>query len=772
MSDPREVPRLGAERLASGRGAYFADLPADGAREAVFVRSPLAHARVREIVVDGALALPGVDFIATHPDLAALGGLRVPVGWVLPGQRLAARELLARDRVRFAGEPVAVVVAATRVLAEDAAERVMLALDPLPAVVDAEAAAAPGAPLLHPEWGDNVLARQSVENGDPDAAIAEADIVISARFSFGRQTGLPMETRGALAAYDKARDAFTLTSSCQSPHHSAETIAAALGRPAADVRVVVPDVGGSFGVKDHACVEEVALCLVARAIGRPVRWVEDRRESLVAGVHSRAQHYDLELGATADGRILGLRGRLLFDAGATSGNHGIGTAVYAATMLPGPYRLEHYRLDITATLTNKAPAAAYRGFGAPEAAFAIEGMLDRLARACGLDPAEVRRRNLLGPCELTDKSAGGWSYDAADYPRALEMALELARYEEPGAPAGGRLRGVGVACFVMYGGFGPSAAALDAGMTMGGDESAVVRLDPDGRATLSIGMPTQGQGVETALAQVCAGVLGVDPRSDVRVVSHDTDVTPHSPVGAVASRGAAVGGSAVAMATRELAERLRERAAASLGCTPDAITLSGGRASAGGASIAFAELAPLEGRASVDPEAETFSYGAHVAVIDVDPETGVVDIVRYAAVTDCGTLINPAIVRGQVEGAVVQGIGGALMEELRFGGDAEPLTQTLFDYAIPTAADIPAIEVKFLETPTDRTATGARGGGEVGIIGPGAAIAGAVWRALGGNVAPSDLPLTPERVRGLVHARDSADPKAPPAWVAFSKTLW
>jgi carbon-monoxide dehydrogenase large subunit len=287
--------------------------------------------------------------------------------------------------------------------------------------------------------------------------------------------------------------------------------------------------------------------------------------------------------------------------------------------------------------------------------------------------------------------------------------------------------------------------------------------------TVSIGMPTQGQGIETALAQVCAGVLGVDPRSDVRVVSHDTETTPKSPVGAVASRGAAVGGSAVALATRELAERLRERAAARLRATPEAVTLRDGHASAGGASIAFSELAPLEGRASVDPEAETFSYGAHVAMVDVDPETGVVDVVRYAAVTDCGTLINPAIVRGQVEGGVVQGIGGALMEELRFGPEGEPLAETLFDYAIPTAADVPAIDVQFLETPTDRTATGARGGGEVGIIGPGAAIAGAVWRALGGTVAPTALPLTPERVRRLAQARDSGDSEAAPGWVAFAR---
>ena len=774
MTDARDIPRLGAERLASGRGAYLADLPADGAREAAFVRSPVAHARLRGVDATAALALPGVDLVATHADLAALGGRAVPVGWVVPGQRVAARELLAADRVRFVGDPVAVVVAATRALAEDAAARVVLDLEPLPAVVDAEAAAAPGAPLLYPEWGDNVLAQQSVARGDADAAVDGADVVIAERFALGRQTGVPLETRGALVDYDEAADTLTVTSSSQSPHHAAEAIAAALGRPAGDVRVIVPDVGGSFGIKDHACVEEVALCALAPALGRPVRWIEDRLESLTAGVHSREQRYELELGATADGRILGLRGRLLLDAGATSGNHGIGTAVYSAAVLPGPYRFEHYRLDVTAVVTNKSPAAAYRGYGAPEAAFAMEGLLDRLADACGLEPAEVRRRNLFAPDELPGLSASGCSYDSADHPRVLRMALELAagaaRTAAP-TPEGERLRGVGIACFVLMGGFGPSRAAIDAGMTFGGHESAVVRLDADGGVTLSIGMPTQGQGIETALAQVCAEALGLDPRRDVRLVSQDTATTPYSPVGAIASRGAAVGGSAVALAARTLAGHVRARAAERLGIEPAAVALRAGAAAAaaGGEAIALADLAqdgpPLEGRATVDPAAETFSYGAHVAVVDVDPGTGAVELVRYAAVSDCGTQINPAIVRGQVEGGVVQGIGGALMEELRFAPDGQPLTQTLFEYAIPTAADVPRVDTAFLETPTDRTATGARGGGEIGIIGPGAAIAGAVWNAIGGSVAPTALPLTPERVRALVRARDAAAPGARPAWL-------
>jgi carbon-monoxide dehydrogenase large subunit len=766
VTDLRDVPRPDLERIASGGGRYLRDLPSAEARHAAFVRSPIAHGRLRGVDVADALRVPGVDLVATHADLAALGGRPLPVGWVLPDQRASSRELLADDRVRFVGDPVALVVARSLAIAEAAARLVSLDLEPLPPVVDAAAALEPGAPLLYPEWGDNLLATHSV-GGDPDAAFREAEVVIGEGFEFARQSCSPMETRGAVAAHDPAADEITLTSSCQSPHHSAEALAGALDRPMESIRVVVPDVGGSFGGKDHACVEEAAICLAAVAVGRPIRWVESRSEHLLSGVHSREQRYELELAATRDGRILGVRGRMLFDAGAASGNHGIGTAIYSATVMPGPYDFEHYHLEVLGVVTNKAPSAAYRGYGGPEAVFAMEGLVDRLADACELDPAEVRRRNLIPAEAMPYRSASGCLYDSADHRLALRKALDLAGYEgaASGAERGaGRRRGAGVACFVLLGGFGPSREAFAAGMTFGGHESARIRLDTEGAATVRIGMPTQGQGIDTAVAQVCASELGLASVDDVRVVNNDTAATPYSPVGAIASRGAAVGGSAVALASRKLASRLREAAAERLGVAADKVALGDGAARAGGRWVPISELiaAPLEAEATVDPTAETFSYAAHVAVVDVDPATGAVEVVRYVAVSDCGTQINPSIVRGQVEGAVVQGIGGALMEELRFDERGEPLSPSLFEYLLPTAADVPDIELDFLETPTDRTATGARGAGELGILGCAAAIAGAVAAALGNGRRPSAVPLTPERVQELAAlARPRPSPAGP-----------
>jgi carbon-monoxide dehydrogenase large subunit len=765
-ADARSIPRLEAARIARGEGRYLDDLPAATALHAAFVRSPLAHADIRAVDLDPARRADSVVAAYAAAEIATLGAQPIPVGWTPAGQRPSDTPLLAGDRVRYAGQPVAMVVATSRALAEDACDLVRLELDARPAVLDPEEALASGAELLHPEWGDNVLARQRFGDGDIETAFARAAAVVRGTFEIGRQTGVPMETRGALAEYDAAHDELRIHSSAQSPHHSAEHLAHALGRDQRGVRVLTPDVGGSFGAKDHASVEEAVVALAAIDLGRPVKWSQDRAEHLLAGVHSRGQRFDVELAADADGRIRGVRGRLLFDAGAMSGNHGVGTAVYAALMLPGPYDFEAYDLELVGVVTNKPPNAAYRGYGAPEAVFAIEGLLDALARRLERDPADVRRRNLIAADRYPYRSASGCVYDAGDPLRAMERALELSRAHadarEP-PPAGWR-RGTGIANFVLMSGFGPTRAALDAGMTFGGYESARVRMDRDGHVTVAIGMPTQGQGIETALVQTAAAVLGVDPRRAVDFDSSDTTLVPYSPVGAIASRGAVVGGAAVHAAAARLADQLRRMAAELLGCAPDAVALRDGHAEAGQRRLALAavaaalrrgelHLAPgetlLEAAATVDPATETFSYGTHVAIADVDADTGVVRVVHYAAVTDCGRLINPAIVRGQIEGAIVQGIGGALMEELTYDDDGRPLTTTLFDYVLPTAADVPPLVQELIETPSPVTPTGARGAGEAGILGPGAAIAAAVADALGGGVGVDRLPLTPPRVRAL-----------------------
>jgi carbon-monoxide dehydrogenase large subunit len=760
VRDPRSIPRLGSRRLARGEGGYIADLPAADALHAAFVRSPSAHATLVEIDVPAA---PGVVAVYTARDLTRLGAGTLPVGWTVAGQRPSRTPLLADGRVRYVGEPIALVVADSREHAEDAVTRARVDLEQLPVIADVEAALAEDAQLLYPEWGDNVLARQLLDTGDVDESFATAPVTVAGRYSIARQTGLPMECRGVLVRPDPATGELVVISSSQSPHHAAEHIAEALSRDQSSVRVIAPDVGGSFGVKDHAAAEEVAVAVAAVDLGRPVRWLQNRREHLIAGVHGRGKTFDLELAADDDGRLLALRGRLLYDAGARSGNHGAGTAVYASLILPGPYLLDRYRLEMLAVVTNTPAGAAYRGYGSPEAAFAMEGMMDRLAYRLGVCPAELRRRNLIAAAQYPYRTATGLTYDAADPRRALDRALELAA--DAPDPRPGWRRGVGIGMVVLMGGFGPTRAALSAGMGFGGYESARVRMGRDAHVTLSIGMPSQGQGIETALAQTAAAELGIDPRTDVALDSADTAHVPYSPVGAIASRGAAVGGAAVASAARRLAGQLRRMAGSLLDIDPDALVLANGCAMASdGRSVALATvaaaiqqgqlaLAPdetaLEASATVDPRAETFSYGAHVAVADVDEGTGVVALVRYVAVSDCGRLINPAIVQGQVEGGIVQGIGGALMEQLRVDGDGQPMATTMFDYVVPTAADVPPLVTELFETPSPVTATGARGAGEIGIIGPGAAVAGAVTAAFAGRASADCLPLTPPRVRAL-----------------------
>lgn len=778
-ADPRAIGILQARRLLCGGGRYVDDVPAPGALHAAFVRSPHAHAVVAGIDTDAAAASPGVAGVFTQADLERLGVRPLPVGWCIPGQLSVSSPLMADGRVRYVGQPVAVVLADDPYRAEDAAWLVDVAYEPLQALADVDAALAADAVRLHEGWPDNVMARATFGEGDVDAAFASAAVVIADRFHVGRSAGVPIEARGALAAIDELTGRLELVASLQSVHHARMDLAEVLDRSESSLRVVAPDVGGSFGVKDHLSAEEAVVAALALHTGGQVKWIEDRWEHLAAAAHSREQVYDVELAAGADGTIAGLRGRLLFDAGAHSGNHGMGTALYAATVLPGPYRVPAYRLEVLGVVTTKAPSAAYRGYGGPEAAFVIEGLVDALARRLQLDPIEVRRRNLVPADAFPYRNAAGLVYDAGDYRRALDRAVELARPAAAGDPPAGWRRGLGTASIVQRGGFGPSRAAVEAGMRFGGFETAIVRMDATGKATVFTGLSTQGQGIDTALAQICAERLGLDPVRDITVTAGDTAVTPFSPVGAIASRGAAVGGSAVHRAASALREKLIGAAALLLEAAPGDIRLESGVAMVQGSpetripiahvarALQTGEVVPegaepgLESAATYEPVDETTSYGAHLAVVDVHPATGRIRIVRYVAVTDCGVMINPAIVAGQIAGAAVQGIGGALYEELAYAADGQLLTPTLGEYRLPTSADVPAIDLEFVETPTPLTPTGARGAGEIGITGPGAAVAGAVAAALGpSHPPPRRLPLTPERVWELA-ARDFSESENP-----------
>ncbi len=764
-ADPRAIGILQGPRLLRGGGRYVDDLPAPGALHAAFVRSPHPHAVVAGIDTTAALAAPGVMGVFAQADLERFGVRQLPVGWCIPGQLSVESPLMADGRARYVGQAVAVVLADDPYRAEDAAWLVEVGYEPLAAVADVDAALAADALRLHEGWPDNVMARSIVEEGDIDAAFASAAVVVGDRFHVGRSAGVPIEARGALARVDEQTGRLELVASLQSVHHARMDLAEVLDRAESSIRVVAPDVGGSFGVKDHLSAEEAVVAALALHTGRPVKWIEDRWEHLAAAAHSREQVYDVELAADGEGGIAGLRGRLLFDAGAHSGNHGMGTALYAASVLPGPYRFSAYRLEVVGVVTNKAPSAAYRGYGGPEAAFVIEGLVDALARRLALDPLEVRRRNLIPVDAFPYRNPAGLVYDRGDYRRALDRAVELTQAPALDDASTGWARGVGTASIVQRGGFGPSRAAVAAGMRFGGFETAIVRMDATGKAEVFTGLSTQGQGIDTALAQICAERLGLDPERDVTVTAGDTAVTPFSPVGAIASRGAAVGGSAVYRAATALREKLVGAATVLLEAAPGDIRLESGLATVQGSpdagvpiarvarALQTGEVVPegaepgLESSATYEPADETTSYGAHAAVVDVHPATGQVRVVRYVAVTDCGVMINPHIVAGQIAGGAVQGIGGALYEELAYGADGQLLTPTLGEYRLPTSADVPHIDLEFVETASPLTPTGARGAGEIGITGPGAAIAGAVADALGpAHPPPRRLPLTPERV--------------------------
>jgi aerobic carbon-monoxide dehydrogenase large subunit len=769
VSALRSIVPFGASRLAASRGRYVDDVDDSGCLHAAFLRASVPHARLRSVDPAPALALDGVVGVYDQSALDGLGAGRIRVGWSVPGQRSTENDLLARDRVRHVGEAIALVLAVDRYTAEDAADLVDVYHEPLPAVASVEAALARDVVLLHPDWGDNVLARHAVSHGDADAGFRQAAHVVRESFAVGRAAAVPMETRGAVVRHGLVAGHLEVVASVQSAHHVRSQLADVLQCPESVIRVVAPDVGGSFGAKDHLAPEIGAIALLARALGRDVKWIEDRYENLVACPHSREQQYTVELAADANGRMLALRGRLLFDAGAYCGAHGIGTALYSAAILPGPYDIRDYELEVIGVVTNKAPSAAYRGYGGPEATFVREGLVDRLARRVGLDPAEIRRRNLIRRAAFPYTSAAGVVYDEADHRLVLRRALEHAGYDRFRASSRKAGFGIGIACVLQPGGFGPSAAAAAAGMTYGGFETATVRMDSRGGVVLLTGISSQGQGIDTALAQICAERLGVDPQRDVSVITGDTAATPYSPVGAIASRGAAVGGGAVYLAASKLAEKLRATAAHMLEAAACDIELHGGFATVignptsrlpiatvaaslqRGAAVGDGMSPGLEVTSTYDPAGETTSYGAHVAVVHVDVTTGAVSLDRYVCVHDCGRLINPAIVHGQIVGAIVQGIGGALFEEVSYAPDGTFGSASLNHYRLPTTADVPSINASFLELPTSFTPTGARGAGEVGINGPAAAIANAIADAFSSaNRHPDRIPMTPERVWELM----------------------
>jgi len=760
------VRRLEDPRLLTGRGRFLDDLMLPTVLSVSFARSPHAHARIRRIDATAARALPGVLAVVTGDELRAVAKPLTP-RFEGEGFTSTAWPALADGVARFSGEAVAAVVAASPDVGADARELISVDWEPLPAVATLDQALA----------ADQVLFHRRHRQGDVDGAFARAAIVVGETFGHGRCAPSPLEPRGMVADWDG--EVLTVWSPSQSPSIMRTALATALDLPESCVRIVTPDVGGGFGLKMQVFPEDVAVAALARKLGRPLKWIEERRENLAAATQAREQRTTVEVAAAADGTLLALRARVLSDGGAyhayptTGALEPLGTA----SILPGPYRTPVYEYEALALATHKPPLGAYRGVGMTMGAFVIERLLDLVAERAGLDPAEARRRNLIPGHAYPFTSATGFTYDSGDFPKALEQVLaaieyEKLRREQQAARAAGRLVGIGIACYTEYTGMGSSVFRRRGMTDVPGIEAATVRVDPDATVRCAVSFPTQGQGHATTVAQIVADRLGLALES-VRLQPVDTTSSPRGS-GTFGSRGTISMLGSAGAAADVVGEKIRALAAHRLEASAADVVLGGGRAWVRGfpdraiglaeiARIAYAPplgglpggLAPgLEATVYFDPPGPTFSGAVHAAVVEIDPDTGRVTVKRYAVVEDCGPVINPMIVEGQIHGAVAQGIGEALLEAVVYDADGQLLTATLMEYALPKADDLPALEISHLETPSPLTPGGVKGMGEGGTIGAPATIANAVAdavRHLGARI--TKLPIRPESLLRRVDAR-------------------
>jgi carbon-monoxide dehydrogenase large subunit len=762
-------------RLLTGRGCFVADLQLPGTLHVAFVRSPHAHARVASVDGSAARALAGVHGVFTQADMGPAGA-PLPLVVPHPDLRAVTQCPLAPGEVRFAGEGVAAVVAESRYLAEDARERVRVAYEPLPAVVDLERAAAVGSPRVHAALPDNVAARVAQSVGDVDAAFAHADRVLRERFVIHRGAGMPMEPRATAAEYEPRTRRLTVWSTTQTPHTLARALAAALGLPQAAVRVIAPDVGGGFGPKVLIYPEEVAVAWLAVRLRRPVKYVEDRAEHMLATAHERDQVHDVEVALRHDGSILALRDRFLWDCGAFV-PRGIVVPLLTSVTVPGPYRIPAYAVEFTAVYTDRVPSTPMRGSGRPQGVFVMERVMDHVARLVGRDPQELRFRHFIQPEQfpydtgLVSRDGSPRRYDSGDYPACHRRALDVlgygqARVRPASAPARGPLIGVAAASYVEDTGLGPY-------------EGVSVRVEPSGRVGVASGCASQGQGHETMLSQIVAAALDVDLDA-VDVTVGDSGALPYG-FGTYAARVGVVAGNSAQLAAERLREKAFAIAARLLEAAPADLELRQGRVQVRGApqrGLALAEIATVacgarvgyslpagiapgfEETAYFSPGQSTYASGSHAAVVEVDPATGEVRVLRYVVVHDSGRLINPLVVAGQVQGGVAHGIGNALLERMVYDERGQLLTSTLMDYLLPSAPSVPGIEQIHLETPSPLNPLGVKGAGEGGTIPVPAVIAAAVEDALAPlGVSISDVPLSEARLWELIAAagRDRGD---------------
>lgn len=767
------IKRTEDPRLLTGLGSFVDDRQVPGVLHVAFRRSDHAHARIRAIDTTAAQAASGVvamftavDFEKTVKPLRAVSRMKgyyaTPIG------------PLAREKVRYVGEPIVGVIAESRYLAEDAAERVAIEFEPLPHVADPAEAAQPGTPLLHEEAGTNVLVAREFKRGDVDAALAAAPVRVKARFRMCRRTPLAIEPRACIAEYDRSRDALTFYSTTQVPGIIRDSIAEALDLPGHRIRVIAPDVGGAFGGKASLYPEEIFVCAAARQLRRPVKWTSDRMEDFAATGQAFDEIIDAALGLDADGRALALAADVIGDVGAYSIYPWTAALepVQVVSFLPGPYRIEHYRGRVQAVATAKAPTGPYRGVGRPTATFVTERLMDMAAARLGLDPKEIRLRNFVRPEDFPYRIGSGIQWDRSGFTECLAAACERIDYDalrrrQAQVRAAGKYFGIGIASYAELTGIG-SRISVAPGMPINtGTDTATVTIDSTGAVTAAFGIASHGQGLETTLAQVIAEHLGARLK-DVRIVHGDSAAVAGGS-GTYASRSMVLAGGAATLAATAVREKLVNAAAHLLEAASGDLVARDGRVTVAGTdrAVTFREVAravyaemgrlPPEARGELaasktyDPVFGTTTSATHIAAVEIDPATLQIRIERFVVAEDCGRVVNPLIVDGQVHGGVAQGIGAALYEEIIYDAEGQLHTGSLVDYLVPSACEIPSLEVVHIESESPTTLGGFRGMGEGGTIGAPAAVANAVADALAPlGIEINELPVTPDRLFRLL----------------------
>jgi len=773
----QRVKRREDPRLIQGRGTYVDDVKIAGMRHLAFKRSDVAHGRIRSIDTRAAEALDGVEAVFTGAQIARFLA-PMPIGTPFPSPEHRA---VAVDVVRFVGDPVAVVVACDRYVARDAADAVAVDYDPLPAVVDPEMTGEPA--LLHADFPNNVALgplpagtgvgrKGAVDDTAVDAAFEAADVVIAQRMVNQRLAPSSIEARGVVAHYEPGREALTIWSSSQNPHILRTFVAQMLGLGQDRVRAIAPEVGGGFGAKINVYGEEYVAAALSKRLGLPLKWIEDRSEAFLATVHGRGLTADVELAATRAGKVLGLRMRIVADVGAYNMLLTAGVPTNSMTMANATYAFPAVRATLTEVFTNKTPTDAYRGAGRPEAAYFVERAMDMLARELAMDPAELRRKNFIRPDQFPYKTEMGAVYDSGDYEKALDHALRVAGWERlrrarDAAQADGRLVGLGLSMYVEICGMGPSSS-----LPPGGWEHSQVTVERDGRISATTGASPHGQGNETTFAQMLADQFGV-PLEHVTIHHGDTAVVKQG-IGTFGSRSQAVGGAALHKAGAKVKTKMAKFAAALLEAHESDLVFENGTIAVRGAPASarpFAEVAAwayrplrlpegltpgLSDEAFFEPRNNTYPFGCHVAMLEIDRETGEPRLLKMVAVDDAGHLVNPLIVEGQIHGGLAQGIGQALIEEVAYGPDGQPLTASFMDYALPRASDFPRFELDNTVTPTPVNPLGAKGVGEAGTIGSTPCIVNAAVDALSGfGVRHLDMLLRPEKLWRIIHGQSA-----------------